>query len=152
MRTARPSNVPTSDATRFPEPREAFDRAAHLAAREGRAAAALLLERSDTGVRVLGRFGLDAPMEELALDIARTLGTQETWVGDTHRESRWVPLDLGRGRRAVHHLHWLPLARAPGAFLLLLDHHPREERRNEIGIGLMSETAADLVLTQRHQR
>mgnify|MGYP006148902603 FL=1 len=120
MPTARPSNVPTADATRLPEPREAFDRVAHRAAREGRVSAALLLERLETGVRVLGRWGLDAPMEALALDIVHTLGPQEAWVGDTNRESRWVPLELGRGRRAVHHLHWLPLARAPGAFLLLL--------------------------------
>jgi diguanylate cyclase (GGDEF)-like protein/PAS domain S-box-containing protein len=152
MRADRYPNVQVSDTARLPEAREAFDRMAHLAAREGRGAAALLLERSDTGVRALGRAGLDAPLEALALDIARTLGPQEVWVGDTSREARWVPLDLGRGRRAIHHLHWLPLNRAPGAFLLLLDHQARDERRNEIGIGLVSEMAADLVLAMRHQR
>ena len=81
MRAVRPPIVPASDATRLPEPREAFDRAAHLAAREGRAAAALLVERSETGVRVLGRSGLDAPMEELALDIAKTDDREKLSLG-----------------------------------------------------------------------
>jgi len=132
--------------------RDAFDRLAQLAAREARSGAALLLERGEGAARVLGRAGLDDAAQERALELVAKLGSQEVWVRDTRLDPRWSSQDLGQGRYAVHHLHWLPLARAPGAFLLLLDPQAREERRNEVGIGLVSEMAADQVLAHRRQR
>lgn len=132
--------------------RDAFDRAAHHLVREADIAATLILERQGKVWQTLGSAGLDAAQEEVARQLCESLGASEEWIADAGREARWAHLDLGRGRRGLRHLHWLPMERATGAALLLIDAQPREERRDIPGLHALCEQTCDLLLAVRRGR
>lgn len=134
------------------ESRDGFDRVARQLMREADIAAALVLERQGPNWQVLGGAGLDAAQEAVALTLCDSLDANEEWIADAGREARWSHLDLGRGRRGLRHLHWLPMERAPGAALLLIDAQPREERRDDPALYPLCEQACDLVLAVRRGR
>ncbi len=132
--------------------RDGFDRVARQLMREADIAAALVLERQGPTWQVLGGAGLDAAQEEVALALCDSLDANGEWIADAGREARWSHLDLGRGRRGLRHMHWLPMERAPGAALLLIDAQPREERRDDPALRPLCEQACDLVLAVRRGR
>lgn len=132
--------------------RDAFDRVAHQLVRELDITSAVVLEREGQGWHLLGSAGLDAAQEDVVLALCERLDGIEEWIADAGRESRWSHLDLGRGRRGLRHLHWLPFARADGAALLLIDAQPREERRDAHGLRPLCELACDLLLAVRRGR
>lgn len=139
-RTAHPHNV---------EFREALDRVAHQLVREADITAALLLERQGRGWQTLGSAGLDPAQEAVARELCEGLGPIEEWIPDAGREARWVHLDLGRGRRGLRHLHWLPMERVADAAILLIDAQPREERRDNPALKHLFEQGSDLLLAIR---
>ncbi len=151
----RPTHNPAAASTAHPhnvEFHEAFARVAHQLVREADITAALLLERQGGGWIVLGGAGLDADQKGVACELCESLGASEEWIADAGREARWVHLDLGRGRRGLRHLHWLPMERAPGAAVLLIDAQPREEQRVNPELHHLCEQGCDLLLAIRRTR
>ena len=148
----RSPTLPTPIPPHNVDAREAFDRVSHHLVREADVSAAACLERQGAQWALLGSAGLDEGQAEVVVQLCADLGAGEEWIGDAGREARWSALDLGRGRRGLRHLHWLPMSRAPGAAILLIDAQPREERRELPALALIAEQACDLLLALREAR
>lgn len=134
------------------DPGEAFDRVAHHLVREADVSAAACLERQGGQWAILGSAGLDDGQAEVVERLCADLDGQPEWIGDAGREARWSALDLGRGRRGLRHLHCLPMGRATGAAVLLIDAQPREAPRDHPTLQPITEQAGDLLLALRQAR